>query len=199
MDRLRILIADDDQWVSSGLSGMLGNLGHDVIACATGGMEAVEKTQHSSPDLIFMDIRMDDMGGLEASRRILSQRPLPILIMTAHSDRQFVAQAETIGVSGFMVKPFRQNDLEPAIILALSRFKQMQALKKEIDELQESLKARKIIEQAKGLLMEREAISEPQAFNRIQKMSRDRNIPMAKLAEAIVLAGTMLSKVRKNQ
>ena len=175
---------------------MLHNLGHEVIACAAGGIEAVEKTRQYSPDLIFMDIRMNDMDGLEASRRILSTRPLPILILTAFGHQHLVEQAEAIGVSGYMVKPFRQNDLEPAIALAWCRFKQLQALKKEIDDLQQALKARKLIEQAKGLLMEREAISEPEAFKRIQKMSRDRNIPMVKLAEAIVLTGTLLARAK---
>lgn len=196
MERLRILIADDDPWVSSGLSGMLHNLGHEVIASAAGGIEAVEKTSQYSPDLIIMDIRMNDMDGIEASRRILSTRPLPILILTAFGHQHLVEQAEAIGVSGYMLKPFRQNDLEPALALACCRFKQLQALKKEIGDLQQGLKARKLIEQAKGLLMEREAISEPEAFKRIQKMSRDQNIPMVKLAEAIVLTGTVLTRAK---
>jgi AmiR/NasT family two-component response regulator len=194
MDRLRILIADDDRSVSSGLSGMLDNLGHEVVACAAGGMEAVEKTNRHSPDLVVMDIGMNDMDGLEASQRILSLRPLPILILTGFGQRHLVEQAEAIGVSGYLLKPFRQNDLETAIVLAWRRFKQMQALKKEIGDLQKALKARKLIEQAKGLLMDREAISEPEAFKRIQKMSRDNNIPMDKLAESIVLAGKLMTK-----
>ena len=156
MDRLRILIADDDPWVSTGLSGMLCNLGHEVVACAGSGSEAVEKARRYAPDLIVMDIRMDDMDGLEASRTILSTHPLPILILSAFGQQHLVEQAEAIGVSGYMLKPFRQNDLEPALALARCRFRQLQALKKEIGDLQESLKARKLIEQAKGLLMERE-------------------------------------------
>jgi two-component system, response regulator PdtaR len=190
MDRLRILITDDAS-AAGGLSEMLRGLGHDVISCAASGIEAIGMALRHAPDLVVMDIRMDGVDGLEASRRILSTRPLPILILAACGDLYLIEQAESIGVSGYMLKPCRRNDLEPALALACCRFRQLQALKKEIGDLQEALKARKLIEQAKGLLMEREDLSEPEAFRRIQKMSRDRNIPMVKIAEAIILTGPL--------
>jgi two-component system, response regulator PdtaR len=188
MDRLRIVIAEDDIFVSSSLSTLLENLGHRVVGCASGGKDAELLTKTLSPDLVIMDIRMDDdRDGLAASERILRDAPLPIVILTASSDADLIEQADLIGVSGYILKPFSQNQLHSALTLAWSRAKQMQALRQEIGNLQETLKARKIIEQAKGLLMEREGISESAAFRMIQSMSRNRNVPMVKLAEAIIL------------
>ncbi len=193
MERLRLLIADDDTLVSSGLAAMLRNIGHTVVDCACSGREAVEKAGRLSPDLVIMDIKMDDMDGLEASKRILEQQPLPIVILTAFSEAEFIELADDIGVSGYMVKPFTQSDLQPALTLARSRFKQLQALKREVGDLKEMIRTRKLVEQAKGLLMEKEGITEADAFRRIQQMSRNQNIAMAKLAEAIIMTSRVMS------
>lgn len=193
MEHLRILIADDDTGVSSGLAGMLENIGHSVVDCACSGAEAVEKALSLSPDLVLMDIKMDDMDGLEASKRILEKRLLPIVILSAYSEPDMIKQADAIGVSGYLVKPFSQNGLQPALTLAWSRFQHIHALKKEIGDLQETLKSRKLIERAKGMLMEREGITEVTAFRRIQDMSRNQNIAMARLAEAIIMTEKMMS------
>jgi response regulator NasT len=134
-----------------------------------------------------MDLRLDDMDGLEASFRIIQQRPLPIVIMTALSEPGLMEKAESAGAAGYVVKPFSQKELETALWLAWSRHKQMQTLKNEIGDLQDTLKARKLIERAKGLLMERKRISEADAYKRMQTMSRNRNIPMMRLAEAIIM------------
>ncbi len=193
MVHFRILIADDDTGVSSGLAGMLESIGHSVVACACCGAEAVEKTSSLSPDLVIMDIKMGDMDGLEASKRILEKRSLPIVILSAYSDSDLIKQADAIGVAGYLVKPFSRNGLQPALTLAWSRFQQLHALKKQISDLQETLKSRKLIERAKGLLMEREGITEIVAFKRIQGMSRNQNIEMARLAEAIIMSEKLMS------
>jgi response regulator NasT len=133
------------------------------------------------------------MDGLEASRQILAQQPVPIIILTAYSQMDLIEKADEVGVSGYLVKPVSENDLLPAITLARSRFKQFRMLEHELGDLKEALKARKLIEQAKGILMEKEGIPEVEAFKRIQQQSRNQNIPMAKLAEAIITASKLLS------
>ncbi len=197
METLRILIADDETPISSCLSEMLRNLGHTVVAQASGGRDAVEKTSSFFPDLVIMDIKMDDMDGLEASKLILEEKPLPIVILTAFSDSKLIKQADAIGVSGYLIKPFTQNDLEPSITLARSRFKQLQELKREVVELRETIRSRKLIEQAKGLLMEKEGVTEAEAFNCIQQLSRNQNIPMVKIAEAVIMTSRVM-KDKKN-
>ncbi len=191
MERLKILIAEDDHFVSSCLSPMLQNMGHTVTDCVSSGAAAVDSAQKTSPDLILMDIGLEDMNGLQASRNILERQSLPIVILTAHTDQALIEEAEAIGVAGYIIKPFSKTDLGPALMLAWSRFKQMQLLRQEIDNLQQSLKERKLVEQAKGLLMQRESISESEAFRRIQQMSRNQNITMTRLAEAIILTEKM--------
>lgn len=192
MESLKILIADDETLITMSLSTMLQNIGHRMIARARTGQEAVEKAKELSPDLILMDIKMEDMDGLEASRQILAQQPVPIIILTAYSQMDLIEKADAAGVSGYLVKPVSENDLLPAITLARSRFKQLRTLEHEVGGLKEALQARKLIEQAKGILMEKEGIPEAEAFKRIQQQSRNQNIPMAKLAEAIITASKLL-------
>lgn len=192
MESLKILIADDETLIAMSLTTMLQNIGHRVVARARSGQEAVEKAREFSPDLILMDIKMNDMDGLEASRRILSEKPAPIVILTAFSQEDLIEQADAIGVSGYLVKPVSENDLLPAITLARSRFMQLRSLETEIGDLKETLRSRKLVEQAKGILMEKESLTEAEAFNRIQQQSRNQNIPMVKLAEAIITAGKLL-------
>jgi len=193
MQSLKILIADDETLITMSLSTMLENMGHRMIARARTGLEAVVKAKELSPDLILMDIKMEDMDGLEASRQILAQQPVPIIILTAYSQMDLIEKADEVGVSGYLVKPVSENDLLPAITLARSRFKQFRTLEHELGDLKEALKARKLIEQAKGILMEKEGIPEAEAFRRIQQQSRNQNISMAKLAEAIITASKLLS------
>lgn len=194
MENLKILIAEDDAFASASLSAMLQNIGHKVVASTVSGREAVEKARALLPDLVMMDIRMDNMDGLEASRQILAERPLPIVILTGHSDPELIQEADAIGVSGYVIKPFTQKEIRPAITLAWSRFKQLHGLREEVENLREMLRSRKLIEQAKGLLMERESISEAEAFRRIQKMSRNQNIAMSRLAEAIIMTGKLMKQ-----
>ncbi|MEK6697777.1 MAG: response regulator [Nitrospirota bacterium] len=192
-ESLKILIADDETLIAMSLTTMLQNIGHRVVARARSGQEAVEKAREFPPDLILMDIKMNDMDGLEASRRILAEKPVPIVILTAFSQKDLIEQADAIGVSGYLVKPVSENDLLPAITLARSRFVQLRALETEVGDLKEALRSRKLVEQAKGILMEKEGLTEAEAFKRIQQQSRNQNISMAKLAEAIITAGNLLS------
>lgn len=192
MESLKILIADDETLITMSLTSMLQAIGHRVTGRARNGQEAVDKALALAPDLILMDIKMQDMDGLEASRRILSRMSVPIIILTAFSEPDLIDKADAIGVSGYLVKPVSENDLLPAIALARSRFKQLKTLEQEVGNLKEALKTRKLIEQAKGILMKKEGLSEAEAFNRIQQQSRNQNIPMAKLSEAIITADKVL-------
>jgi response regulator NasT len=194
MENLKILISEDDSFVSASLSAMIQNLGHKVVDCTISLRETVEKARALLPDLVMIDIRTDAVAGLDVSRQILRERPLPIVILTSHSDPQLVDQADAIGVSGYLIKPFTQKEISPAITLAWSRFKQLHDLRKEVESLREMLRSRKLIEQAKGLLMERESITEAEAFRRIQKMSRNQNIAMSRLAEAIIMTGKLMKQ-----
>lgn len=192
MESLKILIAEDETLITVSITKMLENIGHTVVGRARTGKEAVEKALELVPDLVLMDIKMEDMDGLEASRQILARKPLPIVILTAFSQEDLIEQANEIGVSAYLVKPVSESDLLPVLVLARSRFKQFQALQQEVGDLKEALRTRKLIEQAKGILMQKEGITEADAFKRIQQQSRNRNIPMARLAEAIITASDLL-------
>lgn len=196
MESLRILIADDETLITMSLSTMLQNMGHQVVGRVRSGEDAVEAARKVSPDLILMDIRMGDMDGIEASRRILSERSVPIIILTAFSNGDLIERADAVGVSGYIVKPVTENDLLPAITIARSRFRQLKDLEREVGNLKEALRARKLIEQAKGILMEKEGITESEAYRRIQQQSRNQNIPMVKLAEAIIATDKLISGKR---
>lgn len=192
VEPLRILLAEDEVIIAMGISAILQRLGFLVAARVKNGQEAVRKVRELRPDLAILDIKMPGMDGLEAARQILAERPIPIIILTAFSERHLVAEADQIGVASYLVKPVAEEDLLPAITLAVSRFQQLQDLRAEVGDLKEALKARKVIEKAKGVLMQRQGLTEEEAYRRLQKQSRDRNIPMVKLAEAILTAEEIL-------
>ena len=199
MESLRILIADDETLIAMSLTTMLQNIGHKVVARARTGEEAVEKALELSPDLILMDIKMEEMDGFEASQRILARKSIPIVMLTAFSQPDLIEQADSMGISGYLVKPVSENDLLPTITLARSRFTQLKTLEEEMGDLKEAIRTRKLVEQAKGILMQKEDIPEAEAFKRIQQQSRNQNIPMATIAEAIITAGEVLSDKRQKK
>jgi response regulator NasT len=135
-----------------------------------------------------MDIKMPDMDGIEAARILTQEDIAPVIFLTAYSQKELVDQAKEAGVVAYLVKPFRESDLAPAIEIALARFEQFRALKKEVADLKEALETRKLVERAKGILMDTQGLSEAEAFRRIQKLSMDTRKPMKEVAEAIILA-----------
>lgn len=193
MKGFKILLAEDEAVISMSLATMLNRLGHQVVGKAKDGKEAVKKAKELDPDIILMDIKMPDMDGLDAAKEIISVKPLPIIILTAFSQPELIEKADSIGISFYLIKPITEKDLMPAIRLAVSRFKELQALQREVGDLKEALRARKLIEQAKGIIMEKEGITEAEAFRRIQKQSRNSNIAMAKIAESIIIASRILN------
>jgi two-component system, response regulator PdtaR len=194
MAATRILIAEDNDLVSLTLEEQLKGLGYDVIGIARTGVEAVDLAARLSPDLILMDIRMPEIDGTEAAMRINQQRSVPIIMLTAYTDKDTVRKAEIAGVLGYLVKPISENDLPPAINIAMARFRELQTLRSEVHDLQESLEARKVIERAKGILMQRLGLSERDAYERLRQRARDKRAKMKDIAQAIIEAEELLGQ-----
>ncbi len=192
METLRILVADDESIRLLSLRKQLAALGHSVVAEASTGDEAVTLAGSALPDLAILDIKMPVMDGIEAAEKITQARPIPIILLTAYDEAQLVERAAQANISAYLMKPVAEEDLLPAITLALARFRQFQALRQEVADLREALEARKTIERAKGILMRRLSLSEDEAFRRLQKQSQDSNRKLAQVAEAIVVADQFL-------
>ena len=188
MDRTRIIIADDESLIRMDLQEMLLNLDYLVVGEVGDGLSAVNLARELRPDVVIMDIKMPDMDGIEAAKILTEERIAPVILLTAYSQKDLVERAKEAGVVGYMVKPFRESDLVPAIEVALARFQEFEAMHKEIDDLQLALETRKLVDRAKGILMDSQGLSEAEAFRKIQKMSMNTRKPMKEVAEAIILA-----------
>jgi two-component system, response regulator PdtaR len=183
---VRILVAEDETIIRLDLRGLLERAGFDVCAEAKDGEEAVELARSRQPDLAVLDVKMPRLDGIEAARRILAERPIPIVMLTAYGQEELVSRAVEAGVFGYLVKPFREHDLLPAIAAARARHEELQAVRGEAESLADALAARKVIERAKGLLMEKEGLSEQEAFARLRKASQSSSRPLRTIADAIV-------------
>ena len=157
-----------------------------MCAEAKDGLEAVELARSEQPDLAVLDVKMPRLDGIEAARKILDERPIPIVMVTAYGQDELVSRAVEAGVFGYLVKPFREQDLLPAIRTARARHEELVALREPADSLAEALASRKSIERAKGLLMEREGLTEQEAFARLRKASQVSGRPLKVVAEAVV-------------
>jgi two-component system, response regulator PdtaR len=183
---VKILIAEDETIIRLDLKQLLERAGYDVVAEAKDGEEAVALARSEEPELAILDVKMPKLDGIEAARRILEERPVPIVMLTAYGQQELVSRAVEAGVFGYLVKPFREQDLLPAIAAARARHEELQALRAEAESLADALAARKVIEQAKGLLMEREQLSEAEAFARLRKASQSSQRPLKVIAEAVI-------------
>jgi AmiR/NasT family two-component response regulator len=183
---LRILIAEDETIIRLDLRDLLVRAGFEVCAEARDGEEAVALARSEQPDLAIMDVKMPKLDGIDAARRILEERPIPIVMLTAYGQEEIVSRAVEAGVFGYLVKPFREQDLLPAIQAARARHEELQALREEAESLADALAARKAIERAKGLLMEKEGLNEADAFARLRKASQVSGRPLKVIAEAVV-------------
>ncbi len=186
MATTRILIAEDNDLVCITLEEQLKGLGYEVIGIARSGNEAVSLTARLSPDLVIMDIRMPEMDGTEAATQIRNQCPTPIIMLTSYADKETIRKAEVAGALGYLVKPVTENDLPPAINIALARFKELQALRNEVAELQDSLETRKLVERAKGIIMQRTGLNERDAYDRLRQSARDKRRKMKQIAQSII-------------
>ena len=183
---MRILVAEDETIIRLDLRDLLERAGFEVCAEAKDGEEAVELARSEEPDLAIMDVKMPRLDGIEAARRILDERPIPIVMLTAYGQDELVARAVEAGVFGYLVKPFREQDLLPAIATARARFDELVAVREEVESLGEALAARKAIERAKGILMAKESLSESDAFARLRRASQVSGRPMRVIAEAVI-------------
>ncbi len=189
---IRILIAEDNDLVSLTLEEQLKGLGYDVVGIARNGNEAIALANRLKPDLIMMDIRMPEMEGTEAAARIHDQMAVPIIMLTAYADKETVRKAEAAGALAYLVKPVSEVELPPAITIALSRFHEIQGLRTHVNELEDSLEARKLIERAKGILMQRLGLNERDAYERLRQRARDKRAKMKDIAQAIIEAEELL-------
>ena len=188
MERTRVIIADDESIIRMDLREMLTNLGYLVVGEIGDGRSAVNLAREVRPDIVIMDIKMPDMDGIEAAQVLTEERVAPVLILSAYSQQDLVQRAQKAGVAGYLVKPFRESDLTPAIEVALARFSEFRAMEREVDTLEDALETRKVVDRAKGILMDTQGLNETEAFRKIQKMSMNNRKPMRQVAEAIILA-----------
>ena len=188
MPPIRVLIADDEALIRMGLRAMLTEAGYQVVGEAGDGRRALDLIRKLDPDLVFLDIKMPEPDGLAVAQEVLATGPRPIVILTAYGDRDYVDRAKQFGVMAYLVKPIKEADLVPTIELALNHFRTMGALSGEIKDLEETLEVRKLVERAKGVLMQREGLSEAEAFRQIQKTSRDERRSMKAVAQDILAA-----------
>ena len=188
MASMRVLIADDDPIIRLDLKQMLENLGYDVVAEGGDGKQAVDLARETKPDVCILDVKMPVMDGIEAVGIITEESIAPTILLTAYSDKELVSRAKSAGVFAYLVKPFKPSDLPPSIEVARSRFEQNLALNNEVSSLTEKLEARKLIDRAKGILMDEQKINESEAYRRIQMKSMNERKTMREVAEAIILA-----------
>ena len=181
--KLRIVIADDEPDMREYFCKMLPRLGHEVVAAAANGRELVEHCRAQRPDLAITDIKMPELDGIEAAIQVYQDAPLPFILVSAYHDADLIARAEADHIMGYLVKPIKQADLQPAIALALRRFEQFQALRQEAADLRQALQDRKVIERAKGLLMKRDNVSEQEAYTHLQKIAMSQRRKLVEVAQ----------------
>jgi response regulator NasT len=180
---VRILVAEDEALIRMDLIEMLREAGYDVVAEAMNGQQAIELAELHKPDLAILDVKMPVLDGISAAEKIISIAP--VLMLTAFSQRELVERARDAGVMAYVVKPFSIGDLVPAIEIAISRHRQMVSLASEVADLHERLETRKLIDRAKGILMQALNLSEPEAFSWIQRAAMDRRLTMKQVALAV--------------
>jgi response regulator NasT len=196
---LRIAVADDEAEMREYLESTLALLGHQVVAVVKTGCELIERCQAMRPNLVITDIRMPDMDGLDAIHEIGGSMSIPVIIVSAHHDPEAVARALDNQVLAYLVKPIKQADLETAIAVAIRRFREFQALGRQTDSLRQALEDRKLIERAKGILMQRTGIDEPAAFTRLQKLASDNNWKLAEAARSLLASDAALRSPQTSQ
>jgi two-component system, response regulator PdtaR len=185
----RIVVAEDESIVRLDLKEMLENQGYLVVGEATDGKSAINMARELKPDLLLMDIKMPgELDGIAAAKILAEERVAPVLLLTAFSDREFVDRARESGVMGYIVKPFGEAELVPAIEVALARFQEFRSLEQELGDTRDALETRKLVERAKGVLMDAQGLKETDAFRKIQKLSMNSRKSMREVAEAILLA-----------
>ena len=182
----RVVIAEDEALIRMDLAEMLAEEGYVVVGQAADGAAAVDLAEQERPDLVIVDVKMPVLDGIAAAERIAGRRIAPVVILTAFSQRELVERARDAGAMAYLVKPFNKSDLVPAIEMAVSRFSELDALEREVADLNERLETRKAVDRAKGVLMAKLKITEADAFRWIQKTAMDRRMGMREVADAVI-------------
>lgn len=185
---LKIAVADDEPDMRDYFATVLPRMGHEVVAVARNGRELIERSAATDPDLLILDIKMPEIDGLQAAARISEQEPVPAIVVSAYHDPELVERATADHVLAYLVKPIKQADLEAAIIIAMRRFEQFQDLRRETTNLRQALDDRKLIERAKGIVMNRAGVDEQEAFRRLQKLASSKNLKLVEVARILVAA-----------
>jgi len=188
-----VVIAEDEVLIRMDLAEMLVEEGYDVVGQAGDGARAIELAEELRPDLVILDVKMPVLDGISAAESIARQRIAPVIVLTAFSQRELVERARDAGAMAYLVKPFSQSDLVPAIEMALSRFAELRAVEAEVADLKEQLETRKVVDRAKGVLQEQLSLSEPEAFRWIQKTAMDLRLSMKQVAEGVISHGPSIA------
>jgi response regulator NasT len=184
---LRIIVAEDQRDTREHLQELLGRLGHHVVTAGNGG-QLVELCRAAPPDLIVTDIKMPDLDGIEATAQVSAVKQTPVILVSAHHDAELLERAGADHIMGYLIKPVTSADVETAIAMAMRRFEQFQALRREVASLRQALEDRKVIERAKGILMRRLGAGEEEAYRRLRKLASDRNHKVVDLARTVLQA-----------
>jgi len=192
----RVLIIDDHLRSRAAIKKALAEFEFEIVE-GTSGLEAVRLVKEMSPEVLFIAVGLPDLDGIAASARIMESHPLAIIILTSHQDQETVERAKEAGVMAYLLKPVREDQLRPTLEVASARFREFMALRVQNQDLTRTLEARKVTERAKGILMKREGLSEPEAFRRLQKVSMERRKPMVEVAEAILLSEEVAGRKRR--
>lgn len=187
VNQLRLVIADDESIIRMNLRETLVGLGYLVVGDTGDGVSAVHLARELRPDLVIMDIKMPKLDGIQAAKILTEEKIAPVLLLTAYSDRELVDRARDAGVVNYIVKPFREAELLPAIEIALARFAEFNTINKELGDLKDTMETRKLVERAKGVLMDTQGLKEQDAFRKIQQLSMNTRKSMREIAQAILL------------
>lgn len=188
MSEIKIVIADDESIIRLDLKTLLEEMGHIVVGEAADGQRAVELARSMKPDVVIMDIKMPVMDGLDAAKIIADEKIAPVVLLTAYSQKDLIERAKGAGVYAYLVKPFQESDLLPAIEIAISRYLEQQDLEAALGDIELKLETRKLVDRAKGLLMDKYNMNEAEAFRRIQQQSMNQRRTMKEIAEALIIA-----------
>lgn len=188
MSQIRVVIADDESIIRMDLKALLEDMGHTVVGEAADGQKALELARSLKPDVVIMDIKMPVMDGLDAAKIVADEKIAPVVLLTAYSQKDLIERAKEAGVYAYLVKPFQESDLLPAIEIAISRYLEQQDLETTLGDLEQKLETRKIVDRAKGILMDKYKLSEAEAFRRIQQQSMNQRRSMKEIAEALIIA-----------